>query len=165
VWLGQAAPPQVAGRDQEKPIRGRGTDTRPIVRARRRGATAGRLTRPSRTLVIPCRAAPPPGLGSAGAQDHPDAGLWAQHHVRPRPDGPRVRVQLDAKGFIRSLEVLDQVAGAASRDRTSIRLSVLQSAAAFAVGKAVAGVEVSSADVFKIAEAWERWVLEGPPMA
>ena len=87
------------------------------------------------------------------------------HPVDLPPQGARVRLQLDAKGFIRSLEVLDQVAGAASRDRTSIRLSVLQSAAAFAVGKAVAGVEVSSADVFKIAEAWERWVLEGPPMA
>jgi hypothetical protein len=40
-----------------------------------------------------------------------------------------------------------------------VRLSVLTVAATFAAGKAVAGVEVSSADVLKIAEAWERWVL------
>ena len=76
----------------------------------------------------------------------------------PEP-GSRVRVQLDAKGFIRAVEVLDQVAGANPRDRAGVRLSVLTAAAAFAAGKAVAGVEVSSADVLKIAEAWERWVL------
>jgi hypothetical protein len=54
-----------------------------------------------------------------------------------------------------------QVAGhsAGPRERTSVRLSVLTAAAAFAAGKAVAGVEVSSVDVLKIAEAWERWVL------
>jgi hypothetical protein len=68
---------------------------------------------------------------------------------------------LDAKGFIRAVEVLDQVAGAAAGlcDRTSVRLSVLTAAAAFAAGKAVAGIDIKSADVLKIAEAWERWVL------
>ena len=92
-------------------------------------------------------------------------GAWANlskfHPVQLPEPGSRVRVQLDAKGFVRAVEVLDQVAGAGAhpRDRAGVRLSVLTAAAAFAAGKAVAGVEVSSADVLKIAEAWERWVL------
>ena len=91
------------------------------------------------------------------------AGDWRNvskfHPVELPPQGARVRLQADAKGFIRSVEVLDQGAGAGPRDRAAGRLAVLTAAAAFAAGKAVAGIEVSSADVPKIAEAWERWVL------
>jgi hypothetical protein len=93
------------------------------------------------------------------------AGDWRDvskfHPVDLPPQGARVHLDLDTKGFIRSVQVLDQVAGANAgpRDHASVRLSVLTAAAAFAAGKAVAGVEVSSADVLKIAEAWERWVL------
>ena len=87
------------------------------------------------------------------------------HPVHLPPQGARVRLDLDAKGFIRAVEVLDQVAGAGAtpRGRADVRLSVLMAAATFAAGKAVAGVEVSSADVLKIAEAWERWV-QGEPL-
>jgi hypothetical protein len=83
------------------------------------------------------------------------------HPVDLPPQGARVRLDLDAKGFIRSVEVLDQGAGAGAdaRDRASVRLSVLTAAATFGAGKAVAGVQVSSGDVLKIAESWERWVL------
>jgi hypothetical protein len=48
--------------------------------------------------------------------------------------------------------VVDQQA---ARERR--RLAVLQAAATFAAGKAL-NTEVSSADVLKIAEAWERWI-------
>jgi hypothetical protein len=91
------------------------------------------------------------------------AGDWRNvskfHPVDLPPQGARVRLDLDAKGFIRSVEVLDQGTGAAPRERVGVRLSVLTAAATFAAGKAVAGVEVSSGDVLKIAEVWERWVL------
>src|SRR5918911_269629 len=93
------------------------------------------------------------------------AGDWRNvskfHPVDLPPQGARVRLDLDAKGFIRSVEVLDQAAGqnAGLRDRTSVRLAVLQAAAVFAAGKAQVTDNVSSIDVLKIAEAWERWVL------
>src|SRR5919204_3155313 len=66
------------------------------------------------------------------------------HPVDLPPQGVRVRLDLDSKGFSRSVEVLDHVAGpnAAPRDRTSVRLSVLTAAAAFAAGKARAGLGV-----------------------
>jgi hypothetical protein len=69
---------------------------------------------------------------------------------RPAPlPRARARLDLDAKGFVRAVEVLHQVAGAGAglRDRTSVRLSVLTAAATFGAGKAIPGVEVSSADV------------------
>jgi hypothetical protein len=94
-------------------------------------------------------------------------GAWhsiSKFHPVPLPDqGAHVRVELDAKGFIRTLEVLDQVVASTSsagpRDRASVRLACLQSAAIFAAGKAVAGTDVKGTDVLKVAEAFERWVL------
>ena len=39
-----------------------------------------------------------------------------------------------------------------------VRQAVLQAVATFCAGKCVAGVDVSSADVIKIAAAFERWL-------
>jgi hypothetical protein len=85
----------------------------------------------------------------------------------PTPaQGQRVRLGLDASGFVRELQVLDEASAAlpnsADRDREIRRLACLKAAASFAAGKAVAGVEVSSSDVLKIAEAFERWVQQAP---
>ncbi len=74
-----------------------------------------------------------------------------------------MRLALDSSGFIRSVEVLDHPAGSspsasAARER-SVRQACLKAAATFCAGKAVAGVDVKSADVLKIAEGFEHWVL------
>ena len=84
-----------------------------------------------------------------------------------RPDlpsrGQRVRLGLDGSGFVRALEPLEQAAGPTAvvgRERSIVRQACLKAAATFCSGKAVAGAEVTSSDVVKIAAAFERWVLE-----
>ena len=82
------------------------------------------------------------------------------------PDrGTRVRLELDAKGFIRDLEVLDSKLSeplktvGVDRDRTITRLAVLRSAVQLAAGRA----DLKSTDVLKIAELFEVWVLRKEP--
>jgi hypothetical protein len=48
----------------------------------------------------------------------------------------------------------------ASETQLAIRVAALQAAATFAGGKAFS-MEVSTADVLKVAVAFERWLLEG----
>ena len=80
----------------------------------------------------------------------------------PTPaQGQRVRLGLDGSGFVRELQVLDgpSAAAAAEPASTSLRVAALQAAATFAAGKAL-NHDVSSADVLKVAESFERWLLE-----
>jgi hypothetical protein len=82
--------------------------------------------------------------------------------------GARVRLELDNKGFIRNLQVLEQAtssASSANRDCTITRVACLKAAASFAAGRAIAGQNVTSADVLKVAEAFERWVTKGGEQA
>jgi hypothetical protein len=76
--------------------------------------------------------------------------------------GSTVRLALDPKGFINTLEVLDgpdngsaaPLSGPSSRDRQIARLSVLKSAAAFAATR----TDIKSADVLRIADSWLQWL-------
>jgi hypothetical protein len=93
------------------------------------------------------------------------AGEWRNqskfHPLELPGQGARVRLELDGKGFIKSLQVLDQAPAASSsnRDSTITRLVCLKAAATFCASKAL-NTEVSTADVLKIAEAFERWVQQ-----
>jgi hypothetical protein len=74
--------------------------------------------------------------------------------------GARVRADVDDKGFLKTIEVLDEHTSATaspSRDRQIARLAVLKAAAAFCAGKAL-NTDVSSKDVLAIAESWLAWV-------
>jgi hypothetical protein len=114
----------------------------------------------------------PRGLRLAGESEWRNYSKWADP-IDPPSRGQRVRLALDTSGFIRSLEVLDESHddGIAARTSSappapsapsgSTRLGVLLAAATFAAGKALGGTEPTSADVLKIAEAWEHWVLAG----
>lgn len=94
------------------------------------------------------------------------AGEWRNlSKFRPLelPDtGATVRLGLDPKGFINTVEVLEAEAKStredveSSRDRQIARLSVLKSAAAFAAGRA----DIKSADVLRIADSWLAWVTD-----
>jgi hypothetical protein len=76
--------------------------------------------------------------------------------------GAHVRADVDAKGFLTSVEVLDEhtsvTASVSQRDRQIARLAVLKAAAAFCAGKAMS-TEVSSRDVLAIADSWLAWVV------
>ena len=90
-------------------------------------------------------------------------GEWrnmSKFHPVDLPDrGARVRLELDAKGFIKTLQVLDQAptASSSTREDTISRLTVLKAAAAFAATR----TEIKSADVLTIADRWLAWVEEG----
>ncbi len=73
--------------------------------------------------------------------------------------GTTVSLGLDPKGFINTLEVLDEsnstrVDSTSSRDRQIARLTVLKAAAHFAAGRN----DIKSADVLRIADAWLSWL-------
>ena len=95
------------------------------------------------------------------------AGEWRnvpKFHPVELPDrGARVYLELDNKGFIRTLQVLEQAPSAgqnsSNHNRTSTRLACLNAAATFCGHYATVHEDVKSADVLKIAEAFERWVL------
>jgi len=88
---------------------------------------------------------------------------WADKPAESPRRGARVRLGLDASGFVRQLEVLDPVADQPTHDRDwqIRRMSALCSAATFCAGKALS-TEVSSKDVLAIAEAFERWLEQEP---
>jgi len=79
------------------------------------------------------------------------------------PVGSTVRADIDDKGFLKTIEVLQSdehtsvTASVSQRDRQIARLAVLKAAAAFCAGKAMS-TEVSSRDVLLIADAWLEWV-------
>lgn len=91
----------------------------------------------------------------------------SKFHPIDLPDrGARVRLELDSKGFIKSLQVLANPTGATSasssdRDRTITRLSVLKTAAAFVGQMAQVHPEIKSDHVIPLAERWLTWVDEG----
>ena len=70
--------------------------------------------------------------------------------------GARIRAEVDAKGFLKSIEVLDaRVAAATStRERTIARLAVLKAAANFAAAR----TDIKSSDVLRIADLWLAWI-------
>jgi hypothetical protein len=80
------------------------------------------------------------------------------------PDrGARVRVDLDGKGFIRSLQVLDGALSSTSRssttrDRTITRLAVLKAASNFLGLWGATREEVRSDHVLLLADKWLAWV-------
>jgi hypothetical protein len=91
----------------------------------------------------------------------------SQYHpvaVMPTP-GELVEVQFersDRGAWINSLKIIGAASLPASeRDRAITRLACLKAAATFASGRAIAGQDVSSSDVIKVAEAFEKWVLKG----
>ena len=68
--------------------------------------------------------------------------------------GAAVRVETDPKGFIKTLELLDDTPSPSSREQTIARLTVLKAAANFAAAR----TDVKSADVLRIADCWLAWV-------
>jgi hypothetical protein len=90
------------------------------------------------------------------------AGEWrnlSKFHPLELPDqGARVRLELDPKGFIKTLQVLDQAPAAgkpsANRDSTITRLSVLKTAAAFLAQMGQVHEGVKSDHVIPLAERW-----------
>ena len=103
------------------------------------------------------------GLRLGGESAWRNFSRWAGAIAAPSK-GQRVRLALDDSGFVRSVKVLDHRTGSgpspsAARERGIVRQACLKAAASFCAGKAVAGVDVKSTDVLKIAEAFEEWVL------
>src|SRR6266849_2181962 len=93
------------------------------------------------------------------------AGEWrnvSKFHPVDLPErGARVRLELDAKGFIRSLQVLDAAPSSTpsgSRDRTITRLAVLKAASNFLGLMSQAREEVRSDHVLVLADKWLAWV-------
>lgn len=94
------------------------------------------------------------------------AGDWrnfSRFKTVERPSrGDHVRLELDPKGFINRVEVLEAAAARASspfagdRSQTITRLAVLKAAAAFAASRE----GVKSADVLAIADRWLEWVQQ-----
>jgi hypothetical protein len=91
------------------------------------------------------------------------AGEWrnqSKFHPVELPDvGAQVALGLDSKGFITSLEVLEEArpdSGSASRDRRVARVTVLKAAASFGASRP----DLKSGDVLKIADSWLAWVEE-----
>jgi hypothetical protein len=102
------------------------------------------------------------GVKLVGEDEYRNFSKWVAEPIAPPSRGARVRLGLDASGFVRELQVLDQPTGAAAapsdRERIITRLSLLRSAATFCGGYAQAREDVKSSDVLAIAEAWLKWV-------
>ena len=96
-------------------------------------------------------------------------GEWrnvSRFHPVDLPDrGARVRLELDNKGFIRSLQILEAAANAGTstmttRDREIRRTAVLKAAANFVGLMGQAREEVKSDHVLLLADRWLAWVEE-----
>ena len=71
------------------------------------------------------------------------------------PDvGAAVRVETDAKGFIKSLEVLEVASQPAETADRDVRIAVLAMAAGFGQSRP----DMKSADVLAVAKLWLAWV-------
>ena len=88
----------------------------------------------------------------------------SRFHPVDLPDrGARVRLDLDNKGFIRSLQILDaaDTAGASTmttRDREIRRMAVLKAAANFLGLMSQCREEVKSDHVLLLADRWLAWL-------
>jgi hypothetical protein len=106
----------------------------------------------------------PRGVKLAGQADYINFSKYADPPIAPPRRGQHVTLGLDADGYVRQLQVLDQAnsagAPASDRERKIRRMSALRSAAAFCGGKAL-NTEVSTADVLKVAGAFEHWLQRG----
>lgn len=96
-------------------------------------------------------------------------GEWrnvSKFHPVDLPDrGTRVRLELDSKGFIRALHILDAASrpGASTtttRDREIRRMAVLKAAANFLGLMGQAREDVKSDHVLLLADRWLAWVEE-----
>ena len=88
-------------------------------------------------------------------------GAWlnvSRFHPVELPDiGTHVRVEVDSKGYIKDLEVLDHTpvtTNTQSRNETITRLAVLKAAAMFGASRP----DCKSSDVLKICDLWLAWV-------
>ena len=86
-------------------------------------------------------------------------GEWrnvSKFHPLDLPEvGACVRAEIDTKGFLRSLELLEGTPAVSSgREAIIARLTVLKAAAHFAATRE----EIKSADVLRIADCWLAWV-------
>jgi hypothetical protein len=87
-------------------------------------------------------------------------GAWVNvsqfHPVEMPEQGAHVRLEVDAKGYIKDLEVLNQtpVTASVSRNETITKLAVLKAAAMFGASRP----DLKSSDVLKIADNWLAWV-------
>jgi len=97
------------------------------------------------------------------------AGEWrnvSKFHPVALPDrGAHVRLDLDAKGFIKTIQVLNGAPSSSrsdvsSRDATITRLSVLKTAANFLAHMGQAHEGVKSEHVIPLAERWLAWVAQ-----
>jgi hypothetical protein len=95
-------------------------------------------------------------------------GAWlnaSKFHPVDLPErGARVRVNLDGKGFIRNLQVLDggnsspAATSLSTRDRTITRLAVLKAASNFLGLWGATREEVRSDHVLLLCDKWLAWV-------
>jgi hypothetical protein len=78
--------------------------------------------------------------------------------------GDQVRIAVDPKGFLCSIEVLEHTAVTASlsRAQTITRLAVLKAAASFLGALSQTREEVRSDHVLTLADKWLAWVEEAP---
>ena len=89
------------------------------------------------------------------------------HPVDLPERGARVRLDLDSKGFIRTLQVLEQPAATdnLSRNTTVTRLAVLKAAANFLGQLSQTREEVKSDHVLVLADKWLAWVDQAPQLS
>jgi hypothetical protein len=85
------------------------------------------------------------------------------HPLELPGQGARVRLTLDSKGFIRTLDLVDGApttnsATPTARDRTITRLAVLKAAANFLGLMSPSREEVKSEHVLVLADKWLAWV-------
>src|SRR5579859_6451155 len=92
----------------------------------------------------------------------------SRFHPVELPDrGARVRLELDGKGFIRSVQILETAAKASSttttRDREIRRMAVLKATANFLGLMSQCREEVKSDHVLVLADRWLAWVEQPEP--
>lgn len=103
------------------------------------------------------------GVHLQGEPDWRNFSKYADPPIAPPSRGARVRLAIDAAGFVRSVEILDAAPAtssptAAARDRTITRLSVLKTAASFLAQMGQVHEGVKSEHVIPLAEKWLTWV-------
>ncbi len=103
------------------------------------------------------------GIKLVGEDAYRNFSKYTAEPIAPPRRGARVTLGLDAGGFVRELQVLNEAPASSSptsivRDREIRRMSALRSAAIFVGHYATVHEEVGTADVLSIAEAFERWL-------
>lgn len=100
------------------------------------------------------------GIKPEGSDDWLNYSKWSDP-ITPPQRGELVAITLDKSGFIRRVEAVERqpeqapAAAPSTKDQTITRLAVLRSAVQLAQGR----TDLSSADVLKVAERFEAWVL------